>query len=352
VLLTAAMLAGCAALTACGNDDEAPASGASTDSAATGKCDGESVTYQLGFIPNPQHAGFLLAYERGYFEEEGVDLSMKPGGPTVSTGLQLGQGAADMADINLTEALNAAAKGVPLKLVAQTAQQNPLRYISLKKVPLATPADLVGPRVEVHPGEADPELKGMLATENLTLDDIETVKGSFDAEQFVSGGSDVFPLRIYGHIPWLEEAGYKWPDDFNILDPNKYGVGVAEYGVYANSEFLSESPEAVTCTLRAIKRGWEDAKADPAAAKAAVMEVAPKGAFTKADVSRNVDIVLGSYTSQDPEGTDVEPLTLNVKYLEDSAATLKKYGAVEGEVEMDEIIAPESLEAAGGTVIK
>ena len=110
----------------CGSDDDdsdaaAGGSSSTTEQAAAPeykKCSGASATYQLSFIPNAQHTGFLVALDKGLFDAEGVKMKMKPGGPTVNPALQLAQGTVDFAALPLADAMNAAARNAKVTLVA------------------------------------------------------------------------------------------------------------------------------------------------------------------------------------------------------------------------------------------
>jgi NitT/TauT family transport system substrate-binding protein len=331
-------------MVACGGDDDDDGGG---EAAAKSDCEGVKVTYQLGFVPNAQYAGFLLALDRGYFEDEGLDLTMKPSGPTANPTLQLAQGNVDMTDIPLSEGMNAVAGGADINLVAQTAQQNPIRYITMKDIPLNDPSDLEGRVIEIQQaGGLTPELRVLLDSVGLSEDDVTIRQGDFLGSDWFAGRTEVFPYRIYGHENILAQQGINYPQDVNVLDPNDYGAGIADEGMWVNGDFLSENPAAVACVLRAARRGWEDAIANPDAAKAAVNEAVPPGSFTEADVDVNTDATL-EYVQTTPEGDTVEPLTIDMDYIEDSAQKLTDVGVVEGEVDIDEVVDTGPLEQAG-----
>src|SRR6478735_3603091 len=93
VLATAAATTGVAAQSS-GPSAEPAASGA-----AGAKCNGEHVKYELSFIPNVQHAGFLTAAAEGYYADEGLDVEFIPGGQGVDPTQDLPAGAADMAQV-------------------------------------------------------------------------------------------------------------------------------------------------------------------------------------------------------------------------------------------------------------
>ncbi|MGP3968314.1 ABC transporter substrate-binding protein [Streptomyces sp. 6N223] len=311
------------------------------------QCTDEKVTYQLSFIANPQHAGFLVAYDKGFFEDEGVDMEMKEGGPVVNPTLQVAQGNVDLAEITLADALNATANNAEISLVAQQAQQNPLRYISWKDVPLSGPEDLRGRSVGIQrAGNVTPEMAVMLGEAGLSRDDVQIKQIAFDVSDFMDRKVDVFPLRTYAHIPMLEEQGVSYPEDVNVLDPNEYGAGLPDAGIYANNEFLRAHGNAVACTLRAQRAGWEAAAENPDEAKRIVAEYAPAGVWSTSAIDTDVDEVL-NYMSVTPEGETVEPLSIDMDYLTDGARKLQDVGQVPEDIDVRSIIDTEPLRAAG-----
>lgn len=328
---------------ACGEGGEDDASA----SAGHGSCEGAEVTYQLGYIPNPQFAGFLVAYDKGYFKDQGIEMTMKPGGPTVNPGVQVAQGTADFADFELSQALNANIAGADVKLVGQTAQQNPLRYIAWKgDVELEGPEDLMGKTVGVQEIADDmPEVAALLQTVGQSLDAVTPKKIDFGIDDFSARAVDVLPLRTYGHVAMLEIAGFTYPDDFNVLDPNEYGAGIAQEGIWVNGAFLDENPDAVACTLRAIKEGWQNAAGDPEGTSEIVEKYVPSGAFSSEVIARSVPYAI-EYATVNYAGEEVEPLTIDREYLDESVATLREQGQLEGEIELDSVIETGPLDAA------
>ena len=345
----ALVVAGCGG----GDDGGDGATGAATTASANARCDGVKLTYQLGFFPNPQYAGQLYALDAGYYADEGLDITMTPGGPTVSPSLQIAQGTVEVTDLPLSDALNAAASGGRLRLIAQTAQQNPLRYISWKDSGIETPADLVGKTLGTQQaGNLAPEMHGILEDAGLPADALKQKTISFNTDDFIARRVDVFPLRIYAHISMLEAKGYRYPDDFNVLDPNRFGAGIADEGVYVNGDFADKHPEALACLLRAQLRGWEGAAKDPAGAFAAIENHAPRGAFSERDIRTGIAETL-RYATVNSRVETVTPHTIDVAYITDSAEKLKRYGVVRGDVDLGSFIDTDPLEqarsAAGGS---
>ena len=338
-----AAVAVAASLAACGGgNDDADAAGASGD----GSCEGGQLSYQLSFVPNPQQTGFLYAYDKGYFEDEGIDVTMKEGGPTVNPALQVAQGNVDVAELPLGDALNAVSNGAEISLVAQISQQIPLRYISWKEVPLSTPEDLRGTTIGVQQaGNLAPPIRVMAGEAGIPHDEIQIEQIAFDVSDFIAKKVDVFPLRTYAHIAMLEEQGVNYPDAVNVLNPIDFGADLPEDGVYVNNSYLDENADVVACLLRGLKAGWEDAAENPDEAKAIVEEYAPAAAFTPEAIDIDVDEAL-VHALQNGAGEDVDALTTDMDYLRQGTESLQDVDEVPGDVSIDDLVDLGPLEQA------
>ena len=45
----------------------------------------DKVTIQLKWVTQAQFAGYYVAQEKGYYKAEGLDVTIKPGGPDIAT---------------------------------------------------------------------------------------------------------------------------------------------------------------------------------------------------------------------------------------------------------------------------
>jgi NitT/TauT family transport system substrate-binding protein len=53
------------------------------------------VTLQADWYPQPERGGFYTAIAKGYYKEEGLDVSIQPGGPFALAAKQVAAGAAE-----------------------------------------------------------------------------------------------------------------------------------------------------------------------------------------------------------------------------------------------------------------
>ena len=143
----------------------APASGApgSSAPAVAEKCDGQELSFQLSFIPNVQHAGFLVAANRGFYEDEGLQVEMVPAGPNVDPVSAVGDGTASLGQVDYGQLLRARAAGVPIVSIAQTYKETFLNWYASADSGIETMADWEGKRVGRTQVGDDPEIIAMPA---------------------------------------------------------------------------------------------------------------------------------------------------------------------------------------------
>lgn len=345
------------AVAGCGSsddDDGGDATASTTETSAAGdttaaapSCDGDEIRFQLSFFPNAQHTGYLVADSRDFYGDAGVRVKTIPGGPTVNPSLQLAQGNVDMAMMDFSEAINATANGAEIVWVAQTYQQDPLQYVSIRRdFPLPGPEALRGAVIGTQQvGELEPELRGMLEQAGLTIDDVRIRSIDPSIETLLNGRIDVLPLQTFFHISQLQEAGYRIPGDIDVLDPNEMGVGVAANGVGVNKAFYEENKDAVACFLTAALRGWQTAADDPRGVQADVERAQEAGLASPEATAINIQETLDLVTRK-TDGSPAELLELDTTYLDESQRRLLDAGVIEEAVDLDALVDPEPLERA------
>jgi putative hydroxymethylpyrimidine transport system substrate-binding protein len=235
----------------------------------------ESFTVALDWYPNANHAGLFLAQERGYFADEGLAPELyTPSDPT--TVLQTVGAGRDAFGISYqTDVLLARAAEVPVVSVLALVQ-SPLQGIMvLADSGIARPGDLIAKTVG-YPGIPSQEafLATMLESDGATMNDVELVNIGFSlTPALVSGQVDASLGAFWTHEPIVAaQEGYPTA----MLRVDDWGVPpYYELVITASEETVSSRPDLVERFLRATRRGYEDAIADPAAALAALQAASP-----------------------------------------------------------------------------
>ena len=235
----------------------------------------ETISIALDWYPNANHAGLYLAQERGYYAEAGLAPDFyTPSDPT--TVLQTVGAGRDTFGISYqTDVLLARAAGVPVVSVMALVQ-TPLQGIMvLTNSGITRPGDLVGKTIG-YPGIPSQEafLATMLEDDGATIDDVELVNIGFDlVPGLASGRVDAALGAFWTHEPIrAEQEGY--PTE--ILKVDDWGVPpYYELVITASEATVNDRPAVVERFLRATRRGYEDAMADPAAAIATLRAASP-----------------------------------------------------------------------------
>lgn len=268
VMVLSLMLAGCGK-----SNDSTP--GTSSKEALT------PVKLQLKWVPQAQFAGYFVAKEKGYFEKEGLDVTIVPGGPDIVPEQQVANGAADIGIDWVASLLPHQEQGLPLVEIAQIFQKSGLLLISKKEAGIQSPKDLVGKKVGNWMGGNEFEDLALLKKYGLDPNkDISFVKQGFTMDQFLSGELDAASAMTYNEYQVVLEEGVP-KSDLSVIDMNDEGVAMLEDNLFANKDWLAANKEIAAKFIRASIKGWQDAIDHPEAAVDAVMKETEKGSTSR-----------------------------------------------------------------------
>jgi len=118
------------------------ASALALSSAAANAAD--KVTLQLKWVTQAQFAGYYVAADQGFYEEEGLEVEIKPGGPDIAPAQVLAGGGADVVLDWMPSALATREKGVPMVNIAQPFKSSGMMLTCRKDSGIKTPEDFRG----------------------------------------------------------------------------------------------------------------------------------------------------------------------------------------------------------------
>jgi ABC-type nitrate/sulfonate/bicarbonate transport system substrate-binding protein len=226
-------------------------------------------TMQLGWIANVENMGEFVAQEKGYYADEGLDLTIEPGGPAVSVEPLVVSGKALVGLSQPDFVARAREQGAKLKVIAATFQRNPAAVMSLASNPIRTPQELVGKRLGIQQ-QGVPIYDAFFASIDMDPKQVTYVPVQFDPAPLVSGDVDAFVSFQTNQPIQLKQQGIETVT-FLLAD---YGFNLFSDSLFVTEETLAdaEKRETVVKIVRATIKGWQDALADPAAAAKLVVE--------------------------------------------------------------------------------
>lgn len=258
------LFAGSSLLAACGGSEEAEEAttdeGTTTTAGSGGEAAGDllATTLQLSWTHSVQFGGSYLAADRGYYAQEGLDITFGSGGPNVAGDAQTVSGAALMNISGGDGVARSNAEGADLTIVGMQYQKSPGTLLSLAEKDLTTPESLVGTRIAVA-GTDTPALDAFLAYNGIPRDDVEFIPSQYDPAVLTADQADSI-FCFYIDLPVaLGVQGI----DYSTLLLADFGFNPASQ-VYTvlTSSLEGDTREQVKSLLRAEILGWQDYKTD------------------------------------------------------------------------------------------
>jgi NitT/TauT family transport system substrate-binding protein len=228
----------------------------------------DAVTLQLKWVAQAQFGGYYAALEKGFYEDEGLDVTIKPGGPDIAPEQVIAGGGADVIVDWMAGALAARDKGVPLVNIAQPFAKGGLEIACPAEGPIKQPTDFKGHTIGVwFYGNEYPFFAYMnklgIPTDG-GPDGVTVLKQSFDVQPLIQHQADCIHVMTYNEYGQLLEAGYK-PDDLKIFNYSELGENMLEDGLYAMQDDLKDPAfkDKMVRFVRASMKGWQYAVEHP-----------------------------------------------------------------------------------------
>lgn len=219
----------------------------------------ESVTLQLRWYHQFQFAGYYAAVEKGFFREEGLDVTLQAGWPNISPLTEVLEGRAQYA-VEAGDLVYHRLQGKPVVALASIYQHSPTILVTLGDSGLLTPHDLAHKRVGMlMGGQPIVEVAAMFANEGVKLDDLSLQPNTVGMDALLAGKLDAdFGYLIDDPFPNQQE-GRK----VNYIRPINYGVDFYGDTLFTSEQQVREHPEQVAAFRRAVVKGWQYALENP-----------------------------------------------------------------------------------------
>ena len=273
----------------------------------------DDLTLQLKWVTQAQFAGYYVALEQGFYEEEDLNVTIKPGGPDIApVQVLLGGGADVMVDWG-PSALAAREKGAPIVNIAQPFASSGLMLTCLKEHNINSPADFPGKTLGTwFFGNEIPLLSWMgklgYATDG-SEGGVTIQKINFNVDPLLQKQVECATTMTYNEYWQVIDAGLT-PDDLVVFKYEDEGISTLEDGLYVTEDTLADEAKAEQLVrfVRASMKGWKWAEENPDAAADIVLEYDNTGAQTEKHQRRMMGeiakLTAGSNGTLDPAAFD------------------------------------------------
>ncbi len=242
------------ALTACGGGDDGGEGG-----------DLDKVTLQSKWVVQAQFAGYYAAKDQGFYEDEDLDVTIRPGGPDIVPEQVVLGGQAEFGINWLDSLLATRDKGQDIVNIAQVFTRSGMTEVTWKDSGLDEITDLRGKKVGVWVNGNEHKLFAALRKNGMDPEkDVEIFAQPFDMQDFLKRNIDAAAAMTYNELAQVLES--KDPDtgelyqldDLNVMKMSDLGTGALEDGVFVRADWIEEedNQDIAKRFLKASFRGW------------------------------------------------------------------------------------------------
>ncbi len=239
--------------------------------AGSNRTEPDKVTLTLDWYPNADHAGVYLAQERGFFEDENLEVEIQqPSDP--SAVLQLvAAGRSEFGISYENEVTNAAARDIPVQSVMAIMQEPLNSIIALKESGINGPEDLAGKKIG-YAGQSfgTAVIDTVLREAGADPASVEKINVGYDLRPALTSKRVDAIVDAYWNIEAVELKGEGF--ETNVIRLPEVGVpNYNELLVATSDGYARENPLMVRRFVNALVKGHEAALENPEAARDALL---------------------------------------------------------------------------------
>jgi NitT/TauT family transport system substrate-binding protein len=262
----------------------------------------EKVAYRLKWLINASTAGDVFALGQGFFARQGLQVTVKAGGPERDAVRELELGYAQFGVASADQVIRALAKGAAVVVLAQLFQVNPLQWIyraddfSLKRI-----QDLAGRTVGItYGGNDETIMRALLATAGMDDNQVRLASVRYDYTPFFQNRVPIWPVYRNTQGIFLSDKLTAGGERVAFFDPSEHGVQFVANSIVTSQKMVDHHPQTVGRFTRALLAGWQAAMA-PANEGAVIRSVAEYDRDTSEAVMRRQLTITRQMIQPDPD---------------------------------------------------
>jgi len=231
------------------------------------------IKLQLQWLPQAQFAGYYVALDQGYFEEEGFDsVEIVPSGGDIVPQDALVNGDVDFAVAWVPKVLGTLeASGAELTDIAQVYQKSGTLQVSFKGDGVASVADFEDKRIGSWGFGNEWEIFAAMAAEGLDASSVKITTQDFSMNALLDGDVDAAQAMTYNEWAQILETvnpatGELYtPEDFDVVSYEDTEGAMLQDALWADTARLDDPAyaDATVRFLKAVTKGWIYARDNP-----------------------------------------------------------------------------------------
>jgi NitT/TauT family transport system substrate-binding protein len=264
----------------------------------------DKVTIRMDWVTGGYHAPFYVGVKRGYYKQQGLDVTVLPGNGSANVAQALGNGNGDLASVDGGTMMQLVSKGLPVKAVMGLFQRNPNGVVYRIDSGIKKPGDLVGKTVALSNGDAPSALLPAFAKAtglDLTKVNIVNTTPAAKNASVIAGNAQADVTFAFQGIALIEAQGVPAAS----LDYADYGVNVPGLAVIARLDYIKEHPDTLKKFVKATREAVEWTSKHPQEAIDIMIEMNPGQKFV---AKTEVAVLEGSFKLLHSKHTEDQPI--------------------------------------------
>ncbi len=212
----------------------------------------QPVRIMLQWSHQAQFAGYYVALEKGFYKQQGLDVSIVPGGPGLDPADSLIRGEVDFASLWLSTALSRNEQSVRLAQVAQIVNASNLVLITRNSDNINRPAELSGRKISIWGGDFRAPYLAWLQSVGASP---QIVPQYYSVNLFLRRGVEACSAMYYNEVHMVYQTGIDM-EELKLFFLQEDGFGFPEDGIYTTQERFRQNAEMVRKFRQASLQGW------------------------------------------------------------------------------------------------
>ena len=262
----------------------------------------EKMAYRLKWLINASTAGDIFAVNQGFFSRQGMDVTVKAGGPERDAVRELELGYAQFGVASADQVIRALAKGAKVVVLAQLFQVNPLQWVyRADDFSLTRVKDLAGRTVGItYGGNDETIMRALLAIAGMDETQVRLASVRYDYTPFFQNQVAIWPVYRNTQGIVLTDKLAAGGERVAFFDPADHGVRFVANSVVTSQKMMDRHPQTVDRFTRALLAGWQAAMT-PANESAVIQAMAEYDRDTSEAVMRRQLAVTRQMIQPDPD---------------------------------------------------
>lgn len=211
------------------------------------------ITLQLNWLNQFQFAGYYMAKEKGFYDDVGLNVTIKELQYKKELVNLIKTGEADFAVGRSSLILNKI-RGDDIVALAAIFQDSPLMLLTTNIDEIKTIDDIRNKKVMITPdAEFTASITAMLNSNNIYYEDLQIINHSFNLNDLIEKKTDLMASYISNEAVVLERKNI----NYRVFHPKDYGFNFYSDILFTSSKFIEENPTTTLRFYEASIKGWE-----------------------------------------------------------------------------------------------